>query len=258
MLSRQATQFKRPQEHPCEHRPVQPSGVRIAQRRMVAAEQRDAVGQRILGGVGEGIGGASLDDAFVEQVREIAIPRDLAKADDDAHPGKRCHLGGQVGRAGAYLLRRRLIAGWGAANDRTNPNVAQLKAVVAANGSGFASEAEFMQHRIHEVSGAVAGERAAGAVGSVSSWCKAENKDAGLRIAESGHRLGPVFLVAIRFPTSLPDTTNVRYQAGTPRAARDVLLDLIEDWEGRFCDRPLGAHEESSLKPANCFITARR
>jgi len=51
---------------------------------VVTAEEGDVVGEKIFCAVGEGVSGAAFDDAFVEQVGEIAIPRDFAEADDDA------------------------------------------------------------------------------------------------------------------------------------------------------------------------------
>ena len=168
-------------------------------------------------------------------------------------------------RAVADLLRRGLVAGRGATNDRTDPDLAQLEAVVATDGGWFAGQAELVEDRVHEVAGAVAGKWPAGAVGSVGARSEAHDEDAGVGVAESGHRFGPVLLVAIGFATSLADAANVGDEAGTASALcdglldlGDVLLKLIENGEGMFCDRPLGAHEESSLEPGNCFAIVGR
>jgi hypothetical protein len=139
----------------------------------------------------------------LQQVREVAVPGDLAEADDDADLGQRGDLGGQMRRAVADLLGGGLVAGRGAADDGADPGLAQLEAVVAGDGAGFAGEAELVQDGIHEVAGAVAGEGAAGAVGSVGSGGEAEDEDAGARVAEAGHRFGPVFLVAVGFAAGL-------------------------------------------------------
>ncbi len=108
---------------------------------MIAAEQGDAVGQRVLCGVGEGVGGAPGYDSLTEQVSEVAVPGDLAEADDDADLGERGNFGGEVGGTVANLLRGGLVAGRGAADDGADPDLAQLEAVVAADGGGFAGEA---------------------------------------------------------------------------------------------------------------------
>ena len=64
----------------------------------------------------------------------------------------------------------------------------ELEAVVAVDRAWFAGEAELVQDGVHEVAGAVAGEGAAGAVGSVSAGGEAKNEDAGTGIAEAGNR----------------------------------------------------------------------
>jgi hypothetical protein len=87
---------------------------------VVAAQQGDVVGQSIFGPVTEGVGGAALDDALVEQVGEVAVPGDLAKADDDADLWKCSDLRREMGGTIADLLRRGLVAGRGAADDRAN------------------------------------------------------------------------------------------------------------------------------------------
>ena len=115
-----------------------------------------------------------------------------------------------------------------------------------------------MEDGVHEVAGAVAGKRPARSVGSVGAGREAKNEDARVRIAESGNRFGPVFLVAVRLATRLANATNVGDESRAPRALCDVLLKLIQDGEGMFCDRPLGAHEESSLELGNCFDIVRR
>ncbi len=158
-----------------------------------------------------------------------------------------------------------LSPGGGAADDRANPYLAQLEAVVAAGGGGLAGKAELVEDRVHEVSGAVAGEGTAGAVGSVSAWRETHDENACIGVAEPGHRLGPVLLVTVGFATRLADAANVVDEARTTSAIGDgllklcdVLLALIQDREGMFCDRPLGAHEESSLEPGNCFDIVSR
>ena len=99
------------------------------------------VGQKVLGAMAEGVGGAAFDDAFVEQMGEVAVPGDLAEADDDANFGERGDFGGEMRRAVADLLWCGLVAGRCAADDRTDPDLAQLEAVVAADGGGLAGQA---------------------------------------------------------------------------------------------------------------------
>ena len=221
-----ATLFESTQEDAGEHRSIETTGVGVAQRGMVAGEEGDLVGQKVLGSVAKGVGGAAFDHALAEQVREVAVPGDLAEADDDADLGEGGDFGGEMRRAVADLLGRGLVAGRGAADDRADPDLAQLEAVVAAGGGWFAGQAELVEDGVHEVAGAVAGKGAAGAVGSVGAWCEAHDEDAGVGIAESGNRFRPVFLVAIGFAPRLADTANVGDEPRTARAIGDVLLDL--------------------------------
>ena len=220
---------------------------------MVAAEEGDLVGEEVLGSVAEGVGRAAGYHPLAEQMREVAVPGDLAEADDDADFWKRGDFGGEMRRAVADLLGGGLVAGRGAADYRSYPNSTQFKAVVTAGGGWFAGQAELVEDGVHEVAGAVASEGTPGAVGSVGARREAKDQDACAGIAESGHRPGPVFLVAIGFATSLADATNVGDESRTTGAICDVLLELIENGEGMFWDRPLGAHVESFLEPGKCF-----
>ena len=226
------TQFESTEEHPGEHRSIEAAGVRVAERGMVAAQQGDLVGQVVLGSMAESVGGAAFDDAFVEQMREVAVPCDLAEADDDADFWQRGDFAGEMRRTVANLLRCGLVAGRGTADDRTDPDLAQLEAVVTTGGGWFAREAELVENGVHEVAGAVAGKGTAGAVSPMGSWREAEDEDAGVGVAESGHRFGPVFLVAIGFAPSLADAANVGDESRTTGAICDVLLKLIENGEG--------------------------
>ncbi len=99
-----------------------------------------------------------------------------------------------------------------------------------------------MQDGIHEVAGAVAGEGAAGAVGSVSARSEAEDEDAGVGIAEARNRLSPVLLVSVGFAAGLADAADIGDEAGAAGAIGNGLLERIKDGEGMSGDRPLGAH----------------
>jgi len=244
--SGKATAFEGAEEDACEHRSIQPPGVGVAQRRMVAAEEGDVVGQKVLSCVAEGVGGAAFDDTFVEQMREVAVPGDLAEADDYADLRKRGNFGGEVRRAVADFLGCGLVAGRGAADDRANPDLPQLEAVVAADSGGFAGQAELVQDGIHEVAGAVACKWPPRTVGTVGTGREAKDEDACIGITEAGHGLRPVFLIAVGFATRLADASNVGDQSRATGAVCDGLLELAENGEGVDWDRPLGAHVESS------------
>lgn len=241
-VSGQASALQRAQEDAGEHRAVQAAGIRITERGVVAAEQRDAVGQLVLSGVAKGKGRAAFDDSLPEKVGEVAIPGDLAEADHDADFRQGGELGGEVRGAVANLLRGGLVAGRSAAHYRSYPKPTQFKAVVAADGYGLAGQAEFVEDRVHEVAGAVSREGTAGAVGSMGAWGEAEHEDAGVGVAEAWDGFGPVLLVAIGLAAGFADASNVVDEPRTARAGDDAVLQLIEDGEGGRFGWPLGAH----------------
>ena len=81
----------------------------------------------------------------------------------------------EMDAAVANLLGKRLVTRWRAANDRGDPGMTELEAIVTGDGTGFGGKSEFVKDRIHKIAGAIAGEGAAGAVGSVSTWSKPQD-----------------------------------------------------------------------------------
>jgi hypothetical protein len=138
--------------------------------------------------VREVVVGFAGNDATLQEKGHISIESNLSEAHDNAHAREGLDLVGEVGATVANLLRERLVAGWGAADDGSDPGVTELEAVVASDSAGLAGKPEFVEDRIHEVAGAVTGERTASAVGSMSTWGETEDQDSGSRIAEAGYR----------------------------------------------------------------------
>lgn len=221
MNSAEARELPCPDEDVGEHHTIESPGVGIAQRGVVAAKQMQTVGQGVLGGMGEAVIRSAGDNSAEQEMGEEAVPRDLAEANDDADARQSVDLSREVDRAVANLLGRGLVAGWGAADDRADPGVAQAQAVVAGDGAGLTGETEFVEHRIHEVSGAVAGERAAGAVCAVGSGGKAENEDAGAKIAEPRDGTRPVVVILVGATAGFAYASAVVAQAGTEFAGDD-------------------------------------
>ena len=226
-ISAEACEFQGAGEDAGEHGSVQASGIGVAQRGMVAAKQVEVVGQGVLGGVGKAVVGAAGDDAGVQQVGQEAVPGDLAEANDDADAGQRVDLGRQVDTAVANLLGCGLVAGRGAADDRANPGVAEAEAIVAGDGAGLGGEAELVEDRVHEVARAIAGKRAAGAVGSVGAGSEAEDQHTGAGIAEAGDRARPVIVVLVGAAAGLADAGAVVAQAGAELAGDDRVADAV-------------------------------
>ena len=240
--SRDSAQFQSMQKDTREHRTIETAGIRIAKGWVIAAEEGNAVGQMVFSTVREGECGATLDDSLPEEMCEVAVPGDFSEADDDANFGEGGDLCAEVGGAVTNLLWGGLVAGWSATDDGANPELAELEAIVSADGDGLAGQPELVQDGIHEVAGAVAGEGAAGAVGTVGSGGEAEDEDAGVGVAETRNGFGPVLLVAVGLAAVFADGAAVVDEPGAAGAGGDALLSGIENGEKVVCCRPPGVH----------------
>jgi hypothetical protein len=233
-LDGQSCEFAGVHEYARKHWPIKPSGVGIAQRGMVAAEKMETVGQGILGTVGETVVGSSRYDPCVKQMGEIAIPGDFSEADDDSDAWECSDLGGEMRGAVADLLRGGFVAGRGATDDRGDPGVAELEAVVAGDSKGFVSETEIVEDWVHEVAGAVAGERAAGAVGTVGTGSESNDQDACAWISEAGNRPRPVGLVLVGTTAGFADSTAIIAEPRALFAGDDGVVNLLEEFGRRW------------------------
>src|SRR5437667_1551670 len=144
-----------------------------------------AVGEKILGAVGEAVFGFARDRARVQQEGEIAVEGDLSEADDDTDARQRLDFSGEMSTTVANLLGEWLVTGRGAANDGGDPCVTELQAIFAGDGAGFGGEAEFVQAGVHDAAGAVTGQGTAGAVGAVGSGGEAEDEAPASAVAEA-------------------------------------------------------------------------
>jgi hypothetical protein len=88
---------------------------------------------------------------------------------------------------------------------------------------------------VHEVAGAVAGEGAAGAVGSVGSRSEAKDEDSGARIAETGDGAGPVGLILIGAAFGFADALTVGAKASAAFTGNDGLMNLLEELGRNLC-----------------------
>jgi hypothetical protein len=229
-LDGEASQFPCPQEDTCEHGAVEAAGVGVAQGWVVAGEKVKAVGQGVLGSMGEAVGGFGDDHAGVLKMGHVAIEGDLAETDDDADAGEGFDFGGKVRGAVADLLWGGFVSGRGAANDGGDPGVTELEAVVVGGACGLAGEADFVQDGVHEVAGAVAGEGAAGAVGSVGAGGETEDENAGARVAKAGYGAGPVGFVLVCPAFGFTDAPAVVAEARATFTGDDGVANLMEEW----------------------------
>src|SRR5579859_2847455 len=91
--------------------------------------------------------------------------------------------------------------------------------------SRLVGKSGFMQHGIHELSRRIARERPPGAVGAVRPGRKSHDQHASTRIAEAGHRLAPIFLVAIGAALLASDPLPILHQARAAGAGDDLLVE---------------------------------
>ncbi len=105
--------------------------------------------------------------------------------------------------------------------------MAETQSVVAGDSTGLGGKAKLVQDGKHEISRAIAGEVAAGAIGSVGSGCKAEDEDTGAWVAETGNGACPVLVIAVGGATHLTNTSTVTAQARAERAGGDSLAEAV-------------------------------
>ena len=82
---------------------VETAGVGVAERRVVAAEEMQAIGEEVFGTVSEAEGGLFGDEARSEEMGEVTVPGDPAEADDDTKLRQLGELRGEVPGAGGEL-----------------------------------------------------------------------------------------------------------------------------------------------------------
>ncbi len=192
-----------------------------------------AVGEKILGSVGEAVFRFASDNSGMQEVRKIGVEGDLSEADDDANARQSLNLGGQMGGAVADLLRKGFIAGRCATDRGGDPGMPKFETVVAGNGAWFAGEAQVMQDWIHEIAGSVAGKDTARTIRSVGARSEAEDKNSGSWIAKSGNGASPIGLVLVGAPLGFSDASTVFAKAGAALAGDDGFVNLLEE---RRCD----------------------
>ena len=180
-----------------KHCSIQPPCICIAQGRMIAGQQMGSVRERIVCSMNKSELRFAGDDAALQQIRQVAVKCDPAETNDHTNSPKRFNLLSKMIGTTADLHRSGLVPGRSAAHDRGNPRVTKLQAVIARGPLGLIGKTNIVQHRVHEVSRSVAGERAASSIRSVSPGSQPKNQNTGTRIAKSRNRPRPINLVLI-------------------------------------------------------------
>src|SRR6266481_2059050 len=157
---------------------------------------------------------------------EIRVKSDSAQHDHDLDFLHQRQLAVEMVRAIRDLLRRGLVQRRRTADSSGNVCVFKDQAIVAMRRGCLRGEAGFVQHRIHEVSRAVAGKRTASTVRSMSARRKTEDQHTSIGIAESRDWLGPVVPVEISTALFASDLLAVSDQTRTADTSYDLLIQL--------------------------------
>ncbi len=197
---------------------------------MIAGEKVQAVGQDVLGTMGEPVGGFLLNEASLQKIGQIAVEGDLSQTDNDPDAREGFYLPGEVSGAVTNLLRRGFIAGRGTSDNRGDPGMTKFETVVARGAGRLAGESQFVEDRVHEVARAVAGEGAACAIGSVGAWGQTEDEDASARVAEAGDGTSPIGLILVGAAFGLSYPAAILPETGTELAANDGFANLEKSW----------------------------
>src|SRR6185437_3985935 len=148
--------------------------------------------------------------------------------DQDAGVDELVEFSLQKATAVFELSGRGAVVGWGAARRIREIGAAQAQAVAAFAALGLGGEAGAVERGEKKVAAAVAGEHSSGAVGAVGGGGKADQDHRGLRIAETGHRAGPIDLPREGGALALGNLVAVFAQAAAALACGDFGVEDAE------------------------------
>ena len=148
---------------------------------------------------------------------------------------ERIELAVKKAAAIADLIRRGLVLRRSAAHYGGDVCIAQGEPVFFVRGRGLRGEAGAVQHAIEKMTGAIAGERAAGAVGAMRARRQAEDQHPRVHIAEARHRLGPIVAVAVGAALLTPDLLAIFDQPQTAGAGDEFAIKLDKSSGGHSC-----------------------
>jgi hypothetical protein len=134
-----------------KHFARQAAGVRVLQRGMVAAHERDAVRRFVLDTVTKWIVARTDGMALAPQVRKVAVPRDVTEAHHHAQPGEQGDLLIEPAGAVRQFIGGGLVAGRCSSANGSDQHIAQLHAVVAAACGGLRGETGLIEHRVEKI-----------------------------------------------------------------------------------------------------------
>src|SRR4051812_21676180 len=112
-------------------------------------------------------------------------------------------------------------------------------------------KADFVQHRVEKVGGAVASKHTARAIGAVRARSEAENENLSVDVAETWDGLGPVFPIEVGATLDGANLAAMFDEPRTLRASGDVAIEFGELLNGKLGgslhDLFVAAHAKVSL-----------
>src|SRR5581483_8073957 len=209
-----------------------------------ADQQRQARARGVRPIVAKTEGGATGNRAAVFENCKISVEGDAAQRDYYAHCSEGVDLGFEIWTTVAQFHARRFVVRRRTTRGGADEDAIQSQAVIRVYALRLRGEADGVERAIEKISGAVAGEHAAGAISPMRRGSEPDDENLGLWIAKRGHRLAPVFLIAKGAALFAGDQLAINHQPRAARAGDDTLLD----------DAQLAAHQKSVI----CAARGRR
>ncbi len=124
-----------------------------------------------------------------------------------------------------------------------------MEPVVAVRRIRLIGESGFVEDRVHEFAGGIAGEGTPGAIGTVGSGSETEHEHAGVGISEAGDGLAPVFAITIGAAFLARDALAIFDEAGAKGASDDFAVEDGKPWghEGFIVSGALLARRTSAV-----------
>ena len=169
-------------KHRAKHLRRQHAGVGVVARAVIAGEQRERPDLRAAAMAERGL------LQLVAQRAHRRLVRDAPQRDDGAQLRHLRDGGFEKIPAGVDLRRRRLVLRRHAAHAVGDAGVDQFETVIRPRLEHAAGEAVFLQRRVEQVAGIVAGERPPGAVGAAHAGGEADDQQPCAQRPERGHR----------------------------------------------------------------------
>ena len=188
-----------------------------------------AGGENVLRAMSESVCRFAVDNTHIEKIGEVAVKGDFTEAYDDANARQGTDLLGKMRCAVANLLGQWFISRWCTANDRGDPRMTKLEAIVAGDAIRLAGQPQFVENGIHKSSGAVAGKRPTCPIGTMGSGGESKDQDTSARIAETRNGARPISLVLISAAAGFADAAAVVTKARTTVAFDDGLVELLQN-----------------------------